>query len=214
MIELRHNKVSLALHELQSSTSGKPLLLLHGLGERSPGRVPPIVAEHWGGAVYALDFTGHGASTVPSGGGYTCEMLMADADAALASIGPAAVYGRGLGAYIGLLIAGARPELVQGVILGDGPGLAGGGSGVFSATIPAVDPNASSPPDPWALVELARDPRPGDYATSFVRQAAHLSGLDTPITVCALARPDWLEAVANEPGVQEATLIEALASYA
>ena len=214
MIELRHNRITLALHELRAPAGGKPLLLLHGLGERSPSRALPVVAEHWGGPIYALDFTGHGESTVPAGGGYTCEMLMADVDAALAHLGPSALFGRGLGAYIGLLIAGARPDLVQGVILGDGPGLAGGGSGVFSATIPAVDPNAASPPDPWALVELARDPRPGDYATSFVRQAAHLSGLETPITVCALARPDWLEAVANEPGVQVASLIEALQLYA
>ncbi len=39
------------------------------------------------GPIFALDFTGHGASTVPSGGGYTAEMLMADVDAALAELG-------------------------------------------------------------------------------------------------------------------------------
>lgn len=212
MIDLRHNRVTLALHEL-AQNPGCRLLLLHGLGERSPRDVPASVAEAWDGSVYALDFTGHGASTVPAGGGYTCEMLMADVDAALAHLGPSTILGRGLGAYVGLLIAGARPELVQGAILTDGPGLAGGGSGATSATIPAIDPSAPSPPDPWALVELARDPRPPDYATSFVRQAAHLSGLDTPISVCALARPDWLEAVAQEPGVQESSIPEALALY-
>ena len=214
MIELRHNRVTLALHELQGSAGDKPLLLLHGLGERSPEQVPPAVAEHWTGAVYALDFTGHGASTVPAGGGYTCEMLMADTDIALAHLGPSTLLGRGLGAYIALLIAGARPELVQGAILADGPGIAGGGSGAASATIPAVDPNAPATPDPWALIELARDPRPPDYATSFVRQAAHLSGLETPISVCAIARPGWLDAVVQEPGAQAVTLEEALATYA
>ena len=213
MIELRHNRVTLALHELRGGAGDKPLLLLHGLGERSPEEVLPLVAEHWTGAIYSLDFTGHGASTVPSGGGYTCEMLMADVDAALAHLGPSTVLGRGLGAYVALLIAGARPELVQGAILADGPGIAGGGSGAASPTIPTVDPSAPAPPDPWALLELARDPRPPDYATSFVRQAAHLSGLETPISVCALARPDWLDAVAQEPGVQVATLDEALATY-
>lgn len=213
MIELRHNRVTLALHELQGSAGEKPLLLLHGLGERSPSQVSPVVAEHWTGAVYGLDFTGHGASTIPAGGGYTCEMLMADVDAALAHLGPATVLGRGLGAYIALLIAGARPDLVRGAILTDGPGLAGGGSGAASATIPAVDPRAVAPPDPWALVELARDPRPPDYATSFVRQAAHLSGLENPISVCAIARPEWLDAVAQEPGAQTSTVEEALATY-
>ena len=53
---------------------------------------------------------------------------MADADAALAHLGPATVYGRGLGAYVALLIAGARPDLVRGAVLDDGPGLVGGGS--------------------------------------------------------------------------------------
>lgn len=212
MIELRHNRINLALHELASNPGGR-LLLLHGLGERSPREVPSAVAGSWEGSVYALDFTGHGASTVPAGGGYTCEMLMADVDAALAHLGPSTILGRGLGAYVALLIAGARPDLMKGTILTDGPGFAGGGSGATSATIPAIDPSAPSPPDPWALVELARDPRPPDYATSFVRQAAHLSGLDTPISVCALARPDWLDAVAQEPGVQESSVAEALALY-
>lgn len=213
MITLRHNRISLALHELRSGP-GRPLLLLHGLGERSPRAVPPMLESAWSGPVHALDFTGHGDSTVPPGGGYTCEMLMADVDVALAHLGTSVVLGRGLGGYIALLIAGARPELVQGAILCDGPGLAGGGSGAASATIPAVDPSAPAPPDPWALVELARDPRPGDYASAFARQAAHLSGLDTPVSVCALARPEWLERVVEEPGVRETSLADALRSYA
>ena len=47
--------------------------------------------------VWALDFTGHGASSMPVGGGYFCELLMADVDAALAHLGPTTLYGRGLG---------------------------------------------------------------------------------------------------------------------
>ena len=54
--------------------TGRPLLLLHGLGERSPTAVPDHLAA-WPGPVWALDFTGHGASSVPRGGGYTAEML-------------------------------------------------------------------------------------------------------------------------------------------
>jgi pimeloyl-ACP methyl ester carboxylesterase len=209
---LRHNKVELALHELRAG-EGRPLLLLHGLGERAPAEVPAAVAG-WPGPVHALDFTGHGASTVPAGGGYTCEVLMGDADAAIAHLGPVTVLGRGLGAYVALLVAGARPEDVRGTILLDGPGLAGGGPDPGSPTVVPVDPAVPAPPDPLALIELARDVRPPDYATSFVRQATHLSGLTTPVSVCALGRPAWLEAVVDEPGVEVMDLEEALALHA
>ena len=121
---LRHNRVDLALHELRPG-DGRPLLLLHGLGERSPADVPSWL-DGWTGPVAALDFTGHGESTIPTGGGYTAELLLADADAALAALGQATVFGRGLGAYIALQLAGARPTDVVGAVLDDGPGLAGG----------------------------------------------------------------------------------------
>ena len=64
---------------------------------------------------------------------------MADVDVALAELGPSTVVGRGLGAYIALLIAGARPQLVRGAVLCDGPGLFGGGVGPTSATVLTVD---------------------------------------------------------------------------
>ena len=105
---------------------GRPLLLLHGLGERSPAGGAGHVAA-WPGPVVRPRLHRPRASTVPAGGGYTAEVLMADADAALAELGPATVLGRGLGAYVALLIAGARPDLVRGAILADGPGLVGGG---------------------------------------------------------------------------------------
>src|SRR5438477_5707549 len=68
-------------------------------------------------------------------------------------------------------------------------------------------------PDPFALAELIDDVRPPDYATSFARQAAQLSGLPEPIAVTAMARPDWLRAVVDEPGVVVTSLDEALAIY-
>jgi hypothetical protein len=85
LVELTHNRVRLALHHLREGT-GRPLLVLHGLGERSPAAVPAW-ASTWDGPVAALDFTGHGSSTIPRGGGYTSEMLLADADIALAELG-------------------------------------------------------------------------------------------------------------------------------
>jgi pimeloyl-ACP methyl ester carboxylesterase len=201
VITLRNNKVSLALHPLRDG-GGRPLLLLHGLGERSPAAVPDHVAV-WPGPVWALDFTGHGASSLPAGGGYYAEVLMADADAALAHLGTVTVVGRGLGAYVALLVAGARPDAVQGAVLDDGPGLTGGG-GVPTTPYVVNEPLVvAGTPDPYALLELSHDVRPPDYATAYARQAATLSGLDTALVVAAVVRPPWLAAVAAEPGVRE-----------
>jgi hypothetical protein len=56
--------------------------------------------------------------------------------------------------------------------------------------------------------------RPPDYATAFLRQANELSGLEWPVCVCCAERPDWLAAVAREPGALETTLPDALRLYA
>lgn len=213
---LRHNRIELALHTLRPALddrSSPSLLLLHGLGEASPGSAP-VWADAWPGRVMALDFTGHGASTVPAGGGYTAELLLADADIALRHIGDATVVGRGLGAYIGLMLAGTRADRVHGTVLADGPGLSGGPSVPTTQTIVAFPPRTDAP-DPYALFELGRDLRPPDYAATFARFALQTSPLDAPITVVARFRPAWLDAVANEHGVTEAATIDAaLASYA
>lgn len=208
---LTHNRIRLALHTLRDG-EGRALLLLHGLGEQSPRDVPDAVAA-WPGPITALDFTGHGGSTMPVGGGYTAEILMADADAAIRQLGEATVVGRGLGAYIALLIAGARADRVRGAVLADGPGLSGGPSVATSQPVYSLDP-VDSTPDPYALAELGRDLRPPDYATAFSRLALQGSDLDQPITVVARFRPSWLQAVAGEPGVGDAeTVATGLARY-
>ncbi len=208
---LRHGRVELALHELRGG-EGRALLLLHGLGERSP-RAPGVELAEWRGPVFALDFTGHGESSLSHGGGYTAEVLMGDADTALRALGRATLLGRGLGAYVALLLTGARPHEVRGAILCDGLGLAGGGGEPGTPSLVFPEPRAQGPPDPFAMVELARDVRPPDYATAFVRQANELGGLERPITVCCAERPDWLAAVLKEPGVEEEPLAAALAFY-
>jgi hypothetical protein len=75
-------------------------------------------------------------------------------------------------------------------------------------------PGGPPTPDPFALSELSRDVRPPDYAVEFVRQMMQWSDLDTPLAVTTVVRPEWLEAVANEPGVIECSVPEALASFA
>ncbi|MFN8038621.1 MAG: hypothetical protein U0Q07_20895 [Acidimicrobiales bacterium] len=223
VVWLRHGKSRLALHLLREGW-GRPLLLLHGLGERTPATVPTHL-QGWAGPVYGLDLTGHGLSTRPVGGGYTAEILMADVDAALAHLGKVTVHGRGLGAYLALLIAGARPTEVRGVVLADGPGLVGGGIRPGSPHVPEVvtvgdgtggdgSGGDAGAPDPFALSELSRDVRPPDYALEYVRQMVQWSNLDTPIAVATVVRPEWLAAVVAEPGVVELPADEALALFA
>ena len=213
-VMLTHNHVNLALHKLRDS-DGPSLLILHGLGESSPSSLPREL-ESWPGAVWALDFTGHGYSTVPRGGGYSCEILLADVDIALRHIGAATIISYGIGAYVALLAAGARPEIVRGVILCDGPGLAGGPTHYASnMEITSQQPRAGTAPDPWALIELGRDARPANYASTFVRLAVTGSSLSEPITVCCKVRPPWLEAIVDEPSVETSfTVPEALEAYA
>ncbi|WP_322795397.1 alpha/beta fold hydrolase [Tepidiforma sp.] len=208
---LTHNRVKLALHTLRAA-EGPALLLLHALGDRSPAEVPPDVAG-WPGPVYALDFTGHGASSVPAGGGYTAEVLMGDADIALAALGRATLVGRGLGGYIALLLAGARPREVAGAAILDGAGLAGGGDRPGPAVVRGV-PGAVSAPHPFALVELGSDIRPPDYVRRFAELAVEHSPLRDPIAVCGRMRPEWLRAVLDVPGVREEPLESALARFA
>lgn len=214
--DLQHNHLTLALWELRPG-AGRPLLLLHGLGERT---TPDALAavETWPGPVHGLDLTGHGGSDIPKGGGYYCEILMADADAALAALQPdggpgVTVVGRGLGGYVALLIAGARPDLVRGAVIADGPGLHGGGPGPSSPVLFRPTPDGSTP-DPVAMVELATDVRPPDYARTFAWQASALSGLETAIAITAVNRPPWLAEVAAQPGVIESDLPSALELFA
>src|SRR6218665_1657377 len=114
-------------------------------------------------------------------------------------IGPATGCGRGLGAYIALLIAGGRPDRVLGAILLDGPGMAGS-CAASTPYIPLVDTTPPAPPGPFAIAELATDARPPEYAAHFARLASQRSPLPRPITVCTREQPPWLQAVVDVLG--------------
>lgn len=209
---LQHNKISLAVHHIRDGV-GRPLLLLHGLGEDAAAMATLPLA--WAGPVWALDFTGHGQSTVPRGGGYSAEILMADVDIALRHIGEATLLGRGLGGYVAFLIAGARPHLVKGAIIVDGPGLSGGAiHATSSSEIISAGDRVGTAPDPWAMIELSRDARPPNYAITFARLAVAASDLDEPIAVTTRVTPPWIEAIRAEPGViTDISVDEALEIY-
>lgn len=209
---LQHNRVSLALHRVRDG-EGRPLLLLHGLGEDA--RNMSRLDVNWNGPVWALDFTGHGESTVPRGGGYSAEILMADVDIVLRHLGEATILGRGLGGYVAFLIAGARPQLVKGAVIIDGPGLAGGAIQVTSSSEISIAARTGQAPDPWALIELSRDARPPNYAVTFVRLATTGSSLEEPIAVACKVNPPWVEAISAEPGVVTGvSMQEAIDMYA
>ena len=185
---LDHNRIQLALHHLRARATGRPLLFLHGLGEASPAAVPAWL-DAWTGPVAALDFTGHGAVDDPGR-----RRLHVRDPAGRRRHRPrrareATVFGRGLGAFVALMLAGSRPADVVGAVLADGPGLAGGADVPDVAELLRRCPRTDGPPDPYALVELTRDLRPPDYAAAFVRLALAGSPLDEPITVAGRVPP-------------------------
>lgn len=146
---------------------------------------------------------------MPKGGGYTPELLIGDVDAAIEALGgEVTLVGYGLGAYVALLVAGARPDAVRGAILCDGPGIIGGGPAPGAPQTVRVDPEAPAPPDPWAMAELSKDVRPPDYAVDFARLAS--ANTHTPFAIVAKARPEWLVAVAEEVGAAPTTIADAL----
>ncbi|MFI5365241.1 MAG: alpha/beta fold hydrolase [Candidatus Binatia bacterium] len=199
-MRITHARVALELHEL-AHRSGPALLLLHALYGSSEdwGEAPAA----WPGSVYALDFSGHGRSGWIVGGGYYPEFLVADADAALARIGRAAVAGTGLGAYVALLLAGTRSDLIPAALLLPGSGLAGGGAWPdFDREFPGPELFMRSAPAHSAFDPLvgALDQyvRPVDYAEAFARAARRLLLAEDATEV-----PPWWEAARRSAAAQQ-----------
>ncbi len=175
--------MQVALHTL-SQREGPPLLALHALG--ASHLEFNELAPHWPGPVFALDFAGHGASDVLRGRAYSAEQVwVMDADTALAHIGRAYLVGRGLGAYVALMLAGTRTAQVPGALLLAGRGLAGGGEAPDAAQIhadraalrrnldAAATMDAELRPDPMVF-ETESHHRPVRFARSFAERATKL----------------------------------------
>jgi pimeloyl-ACP methyl ester carboxylesterase len=193
-MRIRHGRIHLALHTL-ARRDGPTLLVLHALYGSSQDAGD--IARQWPGSVYALDFSGHGQSEPLLGGGYTPELLAADADTALACIGKASVLGSGLGAYVALLLAGSRPKLVPAALLVPGPGLHGAGPAPRHEIL--RHPDEPQPQEPLgghdAYVRLLeRDVRPPDYAGAFAVAARHLLLMEDDPSL-----PPWWQAVRSSP---------------
>jgi pimeloyl-ACP methyl ester carboxylesterase len=207
MRRIASGRSEIALHELTAG-AGPALLLLHALGGSHRDLAP--LAAHWPGRVLALDLAGHGESRWPRGGAYTAELHAADADAALQETGDAYVAGAGLGAYVALLLAGARKERVPGALLLPGRGLDGGGPAprrdqaleVRNAEALRMLDAATALPRP-ALDPLLRacetDPRPPEYARAFADAARRLLFAED-----GGARPPWWEAARGAAAAEAA----------
>ncbi len=208
-MRLAHGRVSIELYELRLA-EGPPLLLLHALGANA--KVWPEEVLEWPhGSVYALDFSGHGQSGQLRGGAYYPEYFLADADLALEKIGePCALVGAGIGAYVALLLSGARAEWGLGALLLEGAGLEGGGSvpgherenhaGAediqgFERFIEKAASDYGPSTDPL-VAQCERDVRPLEYVASFACAAKPM--LFSSHVGVRVPRPDWWKCALDE----------------
>lgn len=99
---------------------GPGILLLHGMMGRTStwGSTAAWLTEH--GHVVGYDARGHGLSEAPTGP-YDRAAHVGDAAAVITSLGlgPAIVIGHSMGALTAWQLAGAHPELVRAVVIGD-----------------------------------------------------------------------------------------------
>jgi len=195
-MRVKHGHISLELHQLQSG-SGLPLLLLHELRRSSADWERSL---EWRGPVHGLDFCGHGRSGWIRGGGYYPELLAGDADAALAHLGCAAVAGAGLGAYVALMVAGARPASVLAALLLPGAGLEGAGPvPEYDVPLPRIDAMTAPSADGFDrfVVLLEYFVRPREYARDLAAGARHIL-----LAEDLGERPPWWSALRGCPNVE------------
>ncbi|KAA6223253.1 alpha/beta hydrolase [Streptomyces albofaciens JCM 4342] len=144
-----------------------PALLLHCLGEDGEdwrGVVGQLATTH---RVYALDLRGHGASDRP--GEYGFERWRDDVAGFLQELrlGPVALIGHSLGALVALLLAAARPELVERLVVEE-----------------------AAPPRPGAPRQEVPEPPPGPQGFDWQAKVAVVAQRNAP-------DPAWWDALAK-----------------
>ena len=107
---------------IEASTSGKPLVLLHGAGSEWQSFLPLLPALAQDCHVYALDLRGHGGSGRVRER-YRLSDYAGDVEYFLEKKipEPAIIYGHSLGAQVAMAVAVHSPGWVRGLVLGDPP---------------------------------------------------------------------------------------------
>jgi pimeloyl-ACP methyl ester carboxylesterase len=117
----------LRLHGVDFGGDGPPTLLLHGVTSHWASWLP--LAERIGSErrLIALDFRGHGDSQWAGDGAYATGDLASDTTSVLEALAdvsaraPFDIVGASWGGLCGLLVAGARPDLVGSLVVVDVP---------------------------------------------------------------------------------------------
>lgn len=108
------------LNVLDFGGSGPGILLLHGLTGRAANWAESARWLSAYGRVVGYDARGHGYSDKPDGP-YDRDAYVGDAAAVIEAVdlAPALVIGHSMGGLTAWQLAGRRPELVRGVVIGD-----------------------------------------------------------------------------------------------
>jgi pimeloyl-ACP methyl ester carboxylesterase len=154
--------------------SGRPLLLVHGLGSRGEdwaNLIPELIAG--GNRVYALDLLGYGDSAQPRDAQYSIPQEAAIVEGFLDSqhLRQVDVAGWSMGGWIALQVALQQPQRVRRLVLLDSAGLR------FQLSF---DPALFQPASPQDLAKLEEllfphpRPLPGFLAMAMLRRGDHV----------------------------------------
>jgi pimeloyl-ACP methyl ester carboxylesterase len=110
-----------AIHVLEWSREGVPLVLVHGFGNEAHiwDDFAPLVAPHY--RVIAIDQRGHGDSAHDPECRYDYDYLVADLESVTAALGieRLVLVGHSLGGRASMLFAGKHPERMAGLVIVD-----------------------------------------------------------------------------------------------
>jgi pimeloyl-ACP methyl ester carboxylesterase len=154
--------------------SGRPLLLIHGLGSRGEdwgNLIPQLISG--GNRVYALDLLGYGESAQPKDASYSISQQAAIVEGFLDSqhLQRVDVAGWSMGGWIAMEVALHQPQRVRRLVLLDSAGLR------FKLSF---DPALFQPASPKDLVKLEElllphpRPLPGFLAMAMLRRGDHV----------------------------------------